>query len=362
MRTQPLIQRILCPYELGRLTIAVLVVYALATGSARGEETEQTLNHPELEPPTRVNAEQLRQLRRRQLIAGSTEPNLVWLTTGGSPVMAAWRPDTSGSPRGAVLILPAAEQDPITPAYVRNLHEYFPTNGWATLSLELPYPLPQPIPLRAPPTAANLSPSLTQPLTESTPIDETKVVFNDLAAPLLDPQALEPEEPQRAPALTQEELTAMTMGHIQAGMDFLHGEGHYNVVLLGLGQGAAQGLIYLKQKEGQALPEGAPPSAGEGWVRAVVLIQPHTTYWHQLPAMHELLVNPSIPLLDLYIKDGETASREARLRLQRSRALGYERYIQRGLSAPPPNTGGESWMTKTARGFITRYAEGVEES
>lgn len=368
MRTQALIQVVPHPTILGGIIAWALFTCTFFVSTTWGEQLEPALTPPpQHELPIRVSAEQLRQAQRQHLIAGSPEPDLRWLTVADQRIMAAWQPDISGTQRGAVLILPAAEQDPVTPVYLRNLHRYLPTHGWATLSLELPNPPKQPIPPRTPPPA-EIPPEQPQAEPEepadeapAEPIDETQVVFNDLAEPLADTPEAEPEDIQKRPKLTPEELTAATLSHIQAGIDFLHEQGHYNIVLLGLGQGAAQGLIYLEQNKGRTLPDGAPPRAGDRWIRAVVLIHPSTTYWPQMPPIHELLGNPDTPLLDLFIKDEGIASREAQLRYQRSRALNYEYYFQRGLSAPPPETGGENRVTKAVRGFITRHAEGVEE-
>lgn len=366
MRNPATAQVILRRPTIRRVAGWALLTFSVLAGATWGEQAEPD-KPPQHEPPARVSADQLLQLRRQHLIAGSPEPDLVWLRVADQQIMAAWQPATSGSQKGAVLILPAAEQDPVTPIYLRNLHRFLPPHGWATLSLELPGPPTPSIPPRPAPQAGGerdqpqTEPAEPQEENAAEPIDETQVVFTDLAAPLADSSEAVAAEPQKRPALTPEELTAATLAHIQAGIDFLHAEGHYNIVLLGLGQGAAQGLIYLESTKGRGLPEGAPMNAGDRWIRAVALIQPSTTYWPQMPPIHELLGNPETPLLDLFIQDAGVASREAQLRRQRSRALNYENYIQRGLSAPPQDTGREDRVTKTVRGFITRHAEGVEE-
>lgn len=69
-------------------------------------------------------------------------PDRVELAAGGTPFTALYRPDRSGQPRGALVLLPDIDQHPDWPGVTGPLRRGLPEHGWDTLALQTPVPLP----------------------------------------------------------------------------------------------------------------------------------------------------------------------------------------------------------------------------
>lgn len=307
--------------------------------------------HPVHQPVAERLAEQKRQL----LHALKGPPTALWLPIDDQQVLAFWQPDRSGKPLGAVLMLHDRGENPRSPATLRRLHEYLPLHGWATFSLELPD-----LPGAILPARPNLPTAPTAPQSEpSAPLD-SDVAHQETTneAPV---DALETP----LPSVSREEVIEQIHRRIQAATVYLHQQNQYNLILLGEGGSTHWVLQHLDK----AVPPAAVESAdnkSKGLIdrtfRAVVLVNPSTPDAAQRAPLHDELRHPEIPTLDVYTDFHLDTLTAARNRQQAAKQKGYGNYVIRRL--PPPIEADpervETSLTKTVRGFLQRYAQGVE--
>ncbi|WP_370589630.1 DUF3530 family protein [Saccharophagus sp. K07] len=317
----------------------------------------------------------LENTQRQLLTELKGPPSTVWLQVGDKSVPAFWQPDQSGNPRGAVLLLHAQGQHPRWKSTMQRLHQYLPVHGWATLSVELPDLPPPAIPKRPekpnPPketTAETASAGATSP-EQDVPGDNTASV-NDLDVGDSTPDetatnetAAPAQEPPAKP--TRKEVMGQIQQRIQAGTDFLHQQGQFNLVLLGEDISTLWALQYLET----AVPPTPITSADskrkaiiERAIRAVVLLNPRLPADTSLPPLTDLLQHPQVPTFDVFSDLSLEARQEAQIRRQKAKQMRYENYVQRRL---PPMTGAnpdadEILVTKAIRGFLQKHCQGVE--
>lgn len=115
------------------------------------------------------------------------------LPAGGKRFLTLYAPQTSATPKGAVILLPGMGAHPDWPGVIHNLRVKLPAHGWSTLSLQMPL-------LASSSRAAAYAP-----------------------------------------------LFGVAGARIQAGIAFLHKQGVRHIVLLGHGLGAAMGAWFIAQ-------------------------------------------------------------------------------------------------------------------
>ncbi len=156
----------------------------------------------------------------------SAAADAVDLDVGGKKVLALFRPDSSGHPQGAVVLLHDLDAHADWPATIAPLRRQLPAFGWATLSVELP-----------------------APTADTTPGD---------LGPLID----------------------NAQKRIQAALLNLKGRNIRNIVLLGHGLGALDGLRFAAENPDPALTglvmvalDGGRdpqwPKTAEGWLERI---------------------------------------------------------------------------------------------
>lgn len=74
----------------------------------------------------------------KQLSAGQTAGEVVWLRTGGGEFVSLYLDYSTDQPRGAVIVLHGMGGHPDWPEVVGPLRRALPELGWATLSLQMP--------------------------------------------------------------------------------------------------------------------------------------------------------------------------------------------------------------------------------
>ena len=74
----------------------------------------------------------------KQLSAGQTAGEVVWLRTGGGEFVSLYLDYSTNQPRGAVILLHGMGGHPDWPEVVSPLRRALPELGWATLSLQMP--------------------------------------------------------------------------------------------------------------------------------------------------------------------------------------------------------------------------------
>ncbi len=304
---------------------------------------------------------------QQTLLANATiAPKSLWLKTQ-TEFLAFWQADLSGSPKGALLLLPDTDHNPVWPETLLNLHEYLPQYGWATLSIDLLTPPPPVVPPRTTPVAPiPKAPADTEEASDPPPaeepdkvVDETQVVHQEA-----DPNSAE-APPAKSEAMDPEATLKENQQRIQQGITYLQSQGQYNIVLLGFGRGGYQALQFLHT---QKLPT---PKVAEGQnprkkaivdraIRALVTVDLHNHYPQATESADNLMHMPEIPYMDISTEIGLGAQEELHQRKLTSRLRQYELYRQRQLT---PAKGivydkKETELTRTVRGFLQRYASG----
>lgn len=232
----------------------------------------------------------------------------VWLESQGEKFMALWEPDTSGSSFGAILLLHGEGQTADWPDTINPLRTTLMQFGWSTLSIELPDSVVE--------TSAN----------------ETR---------------------------SAEDIEAIAQARIQAAVNFLDSKGQFNLVLFGVGQNAKRGMSYLLTQPAQpeATKETGTASQANtiptrGAFRALIMVN-----------VRELTLNPDfrLPTLDLYYDEHFLDKTEVKERKLLAEKFQLPFYHQLRLLRPEaPAYGEENRLTRRVRGFLNKYAKGVE--
>lgn len=270
---------------------------------------------PRAVPDTAAQAERL-------LSEELGEDAIVWLKAGGSKFISLWEPDRSGNPFGAVLIVHGEGQTADWPYTIRALRQTLPDNGWSTLSISLPNPeknTPPPRPDSPPSTA---------------PAPQTESLVSD---------------------------------RMKAAMSFLNNKGQYNIVILAHGVGAARSMQYLSELTNTGM--GNIPSGGrnrataiiERPIRALIMVNARNGIAGAENNLTKHLTDRSLPMMDIYFGDhvlDSTEPAERKLAAKKNRIANYH---QAKLMEPAVNwQEGENRLTRRVRGFLNKYAKGVE--
>lgn len=279
-------------------------------------------------PPTKANAPIERTLpnlaenRQKQLHNQYPAEDIQNLNASGQTFIALWNKDQSGDAYGAVLLLHADGQTANWPNIIEPLRTELPQNGWSTLSIDL-----QPIRIKQPPAKLEAAKS------------DNKDALESESIPFTDTENL---------------------ARIDAAIQFLNQEGQFNIVMAGYGNSAHRLLDYLKKSDGKAAKTTQQGKLNRP-IRAVILINPSD---YQLGPSSPLINDfpyPDMPLLDIVVGNHYLHKIDAD---KRKAAAGKQRiktYIQ--LTLMPPRTevfDDENRLTRRMRGFLNRYAKGVE--
>lgn len=231
---------------------------------------------------------------------------LTWLEAQGEKFIALWEPDTSGASFGAILILHGEGQTADWPNSINPLRTNLIKFGWSTLSIELPDPVPE-------------------------ETDEDGTAHKNI------------EEKARE--------------RIQAAVNFLDQKGQYNLVIFGQSTGATRGFEFIRTlaAEGNATTNtnassAVPPTRGP--FRALIMVSARNV---------KLLKDFKLPTLDLYYDEHflDTMQSQERLALAQKYRLPY--YHQLKILKPDETEYGEdNRLTRRVRGFLNKYAKGVE--
>lgn len=364
--TVPQHTRLHRPYLRWLCWLCILVFQPIyAQGPATPEATppieEEPANSLPPEPvPNQPVAERLAEQKRQLLHDVKGPPIALWLPVDDQQVLAFWQPDRSGKPLGAVLMLHDQGENPRRAATLRRLHEYLPTHGWATFSVELP-DLPEAvIPARSDPPAQQDESADESALVDGNEVTPPETADEALAKIIVDPPTVTAALPP-----SRAEVIEQIHRRIQAATAYLHQQGQYNLVLLGEGSSSH----WASQHLDRAVPPPPVESAdkkSKGIIdrtfRAVVLVNPHTPDGAELASLHDELRHPEIPTLDVFTDFHLDTLAAAQSRRQSAKQKGYENYVVRRL--PPPSGADpgrtDTLLTKAVRGFLHKYAQGVE--
>ncbi|MFT7560614.1 MAG: hypothetical protein ACI93R_002536 [Flavobacteriales bacterium] len=312
------------------LTLAtILLVCSISLSHAQEEEPKPTPSGsptPATAPEAPIKVERSvpntvdkqRQLLRDQY----PQEDLRTLNANGKPFIGLWRKDMSGDAYGAVLIVPGDGQTANWPNTIDVLRKDLPENGWGTLSIEI-----------------NTS--------------------KQDAAPARNSDNNTPAKESENPA-----LEAGNQAKLKAAIDFLHSEGQYNIVIAAYGGSAARTIEFIGNMEnGKAKPRGSNRKKGKFKhpIRALVFINARSSHPENMNASFSNIIWPEIPVLDIFSGGHYLDGLESGKRAKAAKANRLNTYIQLKLLTPTTTLfKGENRLSRRVRGFLNRYAKGVE--
>lgn len=158
------------------------------------------------------------------------------------------------------------------------------------------------------------------------------------------------ELPNSQQNIDAEKLAA---ARIQAAAKYLDQKGQYNIVIIGSGTGANRGLEFLQEQP--ARPNATAKETGPqalGAFRALIIINARNI---------EITRKFKLPILDLYFNEHYLDDTEAKKRDILARKYHLPYYHQVHLLKPEvTDPGDENRLTRRIRGFLNKYAKGVE--
>ncbi|WGO97813.1 alpha/beta hydrolase family protein [Saccharophagus degradans] len=291
---------------------------------AQEEDTAQQEQAKPKPPPPRAVPDTNKQAERL-LSEELGEDAIVWLNAAGEKFISLWEPDRSGNPFGAILIVHGEGQTADWPYTIRALRQSLPDHGWSTLSISLPNPAETPPPAR--------SPSDTTPPSKPTP---------------------PPTEP-------------IVIERMKAAMSYLNKRGQYNIVILAHGVGASRSVQYLSQlstSRPNNLPSGGRSRATaiiDRPIRALIMVNARNGIEGADDNLTEYLTDRSLPVMDIFFGDHVLDATEPDQRKMAAKKNRIAHYHQSKLLEPSANwQEGENRLTRRVRGFLNKYAKGVE--
>jgi hypothetical protein len=234
---------------------------------------------------------------------------LVELSANDETFSALWRKDRSGDALGAVLLVPALGQTANWPNTIDVLRNELPQTGWSTLSIDL----------KAHSWDENIE--------------------------------------------TTQEMSTDNKARIRSAVEFLHEKGQFNIVLAGYGESANRILDYSGQGE-TGMKKNVPSSRStqkKRPIRALIMIAGSGYQAMKLSPALESYVYQDMPILDVVFGSHYLDTHDAQARKKAARSNGFSKYIQ--IKTVEPNSHvfeSENRLSRRVRGFLERYAKGVE--
>jgi hypothetical protein len=255
------------------------------------------------------------------------------LQAGDDNFLALWKPANVDEPKGAVVIVPGADESPDWPNTVGPLRRKLPDVGWSSLSLSMPDAYNDVFARAADPV----------PTGDKSPADKDKA--KDAQAKASDPAASAEADAAAAAeqAAAQAELAKAYAEKIFARIDsavaFAQQNKARTVVLLGHGTGAYWAARYMS--------EHASPA-----IQKLVMVTAVDT-GRDTPSLLELLPNLKIATADFVNKERSVSRQQAQDRLDASKRVKTARFTQVALSTIPGNTAMEQdQLFRRVRGWL----------
>jgi hypothetical protein len=252
------------------------------------------------------------------------------LQAGDETFLALWKPANVDEPKGAVIIVPGADESADWPNAVGPLRRKLPDVGWSSLSLSMPDPHNDGVFARTveAPAAASAG-------------DKSK----DAAVKAPDPAAVAEADAAAAAeqAAAQAEQAKANAEKIFARIDsavaFAQQNKARSIVLLGHGSGAYWAARYMNERPSPA-------------VQRLVMITAVDT-GKEAPPLLDLLATLKVPTADFVNKDRSVPRQQAQDRLDASKRNKNARFTQVALSAIPGNPAMEQdQLFRRVRGWL----------
>lgn len=252
------------------------------------------------------------------------------LQAGDETFLALWKPANIAEPKGAVIIVPGADESADWPNAVGPLRRKLPDVGWSSLSLSMPDPHNDGVFARTveAPAAASAG-------------DKSK----DAAVKAPDPAAVAEADAAAAAeqAAAQAEQAKANAEKIFARIDsavaFAQQNKARSIVLLGHGSGAYWAARYMSERPSPA-------------VQRLVMITA-VDIGKEAPPLLDLLATLKVPTADFVNKDRSVPRQQAQDRLDASKRNKNARFTQVALSAIPGNPAMEQdQLFRRVRGWL----------
>lgn len=341
------------------------------TEPATGNETpaevsaESSAANTPTSPP--VMAPDLEALKQQLLKGEVEETELTWLGAD-KQVLALWRPDTSGEPFGAVLILHDDGEHPDWPKTIHPLRTNLPQFGWATLAISMPDTGVRKIPRRPDPTTPPAATEKNQdkPDEDIHAKETAKLMQQDSE---VDIQAQQLDESQTADANQQQPTSKeppenRAQQHLQYAMDYLNANGQFNIIIVAFGTSAYRVTKYIDGlsaggggNKNTLKVQGQPQKP----VRALILVSARNHLQTQDQTLIDFLSDSTMPILDIYFGDHHLDAEESLARRTYTRQNNFSDYYQTKMEIPGTQVfEDETPLSRRIRGFIDKHARGVK--
>lgn len=344
--------------DLRSLMIALCLL--LACGPSLAEETAETAETDADPAPPEVRAAPAERSAAAATALAESLPNQEQqqLQATDESFLALWLPANTGSPSGAVIIIPGDGESADWPKAISPLRHKLPDAGWHSLSLTLPDPNQPFVPARStaavdePPAATDEAPaadgaddtsSSDQPAAASPADDQAASAPDEEATPSEEPPPAIAEPPSD-PETLRKNHAARVIARIEAAVAFAQQQQAQTIVLLGHGSGAYWAAHYLKERQ--------PAN-----VRHLVVIAGELPADYG-PALDELLPGLKLATGDFYYKDRQSDRQAAVKRLQASKRQQHPAYTQVAMKALPGNANAEQeQLYRRIRGWLSKQRE-----
>lgn len=251
------------------------------------------------------------------------------LQAGGESFLALWKPANTDDAKGAVIIVPGANESADWPDAVGPLRRKFPDNGWASLSLSLPDVYNDGVFARAAdaPDADNKAAA-----------DKDKAKAPDPAV-TAEAEAAAAAEQAAAQAEIAKANAEKIFARIDSAVAFAQQNKARSIVLLGHGTGAYWAARYLSERPSPA-------------VQKLVMVTAVDT-GKETPLLVDVLPTLKVATADFVNKDKTVPRQQAQDRLDASKRVKNSRFTQVTLSSIPGNSAMEQdQLYRRVRGWL----------
>jgi hypothetical protein len=256
------------------------------------------------------------------------------LQAGDESFLALWKPANVDEPKGAVVIVPGADESADWPNAVGPLRRKLPDVGWSSLSLSMPDAYNDGVFARAADATAT---------DDKTASDKDKAKDAQAKAP--DPAASAEADAAAAAeqAAAQAELSKANAEKIFARIDsavaFAQQNKARSIVLLGHGTGAYWAARYMSERPSPA-------------VQKLVMVTAVDT-GKDTPSLLDVLPTLKIATADFVNKERPVARQQAQDRLDATKRVKNARFTQVALNAIPGNSAMEQdQLFRRVRGWL----------
>lgn len=329
-----------------RLFLALFTSFALPitieaqdsgqTGS-EDEKTEASVSPVDSENTAKIpkvrTAPNTEQKRVQDLKAQYPPQELRRINSSAGEFTALWKKGRTGTTFGALLIVPTDGQTANWPHTIETLRSELPQTGWSTLSIDIEA------------QAQAKPPKRSQHASEAV-LSEEQTDTSDT----LPNESNNESDPNRE--------------RIKAAIEFLHSEGQYNIVLAGYGNSAKRVLEYAQENGATGMSKNMKSNVTQNMqrpIRAMIMVNPKSSRGEDIETLINTITFTDMPMLDVIVGRHYIDTHGAEARKQSAMDAGIDTYLQVQLMEPSTVVfGKENRLSRRIRGFLTKYAKGVE--